>query len=381
MHRVQTNAELEALHVAGAGFVFNHFTSGPAGARDNVLHMAGCPWVRRMLDGAKPLVRPPVRKMFFDTLDEAQSWLVPTLGPEGRGWKRCTGRRPGRMAAGNNMRLPAGTPSANVREADGGTGAMSPAGPVAAPGSWPVHAAFAMPGSQPLRLPVPPRLASWNKAGDADQVRLARYLATAGELLRPHYARLTGPLALRLDVGLPQAAGLPDQRDLDNYLLPLATRLSQSTPGAFTCVWGTKQHSASSFVRIEQAVPAPAAPSFDCCYTVRTDTSSQSEKFKEQIRDQLATARPLPPGPVGMQLCFTLGPGRNWLNLWKPVIDALGQILGRAPAAGSWSPLDGASWTLACTAVWMPPWAATSSSPSGLRTSARNYQIRERASA
>ena len=341
MHRVQTNAELEALHVAGAGFVFNHFTSGPAGARDNVLHIAGCPWVRRMLEGARPLARPSVRKMFFGTVDEAQSWLVSTLGPEGHGWKRCTGCRPGRTGAGTGTGLPAGTPPVTVREAVSGAGAMLSAVPSPVPGSWPVHAAFAMPGSQPLRLPVPPRLASWNKAGEPDQVRLARYLAAADALLRPHYARLTGPLAVRLDVGLPQTAGLLDQRDLDNYLLPLAIRLSQGNPGAFACVWGTKQHSASSFVRVEQAVPATAVPSSDCCYTVRTDTSSQSEKFKEQIRDQLATASPLPPGPVAMQLCFTIGPGRNWLNLWKPVIDALGQILGNAPAAGTWSPLDG----------------------------------------
>jgi hypothetical protein len=332
MHRVQTNAELEALHASGAGFVFNHFTSGPAGARDNVLHTAGCPHIRRMLDGADPLARPSVRKMHFTTLNEAQSWLASTLAPEGYGWKRCTGCQPGHAVVGNAPRPPAG-----MSEADDGAAAIS----LASPGSRPVTAVFAMPASQPLRLPVPPRLASWNKAGDADQVRLAKYLDAADELLRPHCARLPGPLALRLDIGLPQAAGLLDQRDLDNYLLPLAARLSRSTPATLTCVWGTKQHSANSFVRIEQAVPAPAAPSFDRCYTVRTDASSQSEEFKEQIRDQLATARPLPPGPVRMQISFTVGPTRNWLNLWKPVIDALGQILGHTPSARPWSPLDG----------------------------------------
>jgi hypothetical protein len=42
-----------------------------------------------------------------------------------------------------------------------------------------------------------------------------------------------------------------------------------------------------------------------------------------------------------MQLCFTVGPTRNWLNLWKPAIDAMGQILGNAPATSPWSPLDG----------------------------------------
>lgn len=36
------------------------------------------------------------------------------------------------------------------------------------------------------------------------------------------------------------------------------------------------------------------------------------------------------PPPVRMQMSFTVGPGRNWLNLWKPAIDALGKILGHA---------------------------------------------------
>lgn len=198
-----------------------------------------------------------------------------------------------------------------------------------------------MPTSPPLRVPVLPRLASWNKADDPDQVQLGEYLAAADELLRPRYQRLTGPLALRLDVGLPQAAGLLDQRDLDNYLLPLATRLNRATADGLTCAWGTKQHSASSYVRIEQAIPETASPPFDCCHTVHTDASAQSEAFKKQIRDQLSAASPLPPGPVHMQLSFRVGPNRNWLNLWKPTIDALGHILGHAPAAGPWAPLDG----------------------------------------
>jgi hypothetical protein len=28
---------------------------------------------------------------------------------------------------------------------------------------------------------------------------------------------------------------------------------------------------------------------------------------------------------VHLQLHFTIGPGRNWLHLWKPTIDALGE--------------------------------------------------------
>ena len=172
-------------------------------------------------------------------------------------------------------------------------------------------------------------------------MRLAAYLDATGELLRRYYERLSGQLALRLDVGLPQTTALLGQRDLDNYLFPLATHLSRRMPGTLACAWGTKQHSASSFARIEQAVPAAAGPSSDYCCTVLTTASSQSLAFKEQIRDQLSTLGPLPPGPIQMQLCFTVGPARNWMSLWKPAIDALGPILGHAPGAGTWAPLDG----------------------------------------
>jgi hypothetical protein len=339
MHRVQTNAELEALHAAGAGFVFNDFTSGPAGAQYNVLHSARCRWVWKMVDRDEPHGQPSVRKMSFDTIDEARSWIVPNRGPEGRGWKHCATCRPDRPAASGPQR-PAGRPLATSHEAEGEQSAASPAGP-APVSAWPTHLAFAMPSSQPLRLPVRPRLASWNKASDPDQVRLGEYLVAADELLLPRYEQLSGPLALRLDVGLPESVDLLDRRDLDNYLLPLATRLSQGSTSLLACVWGTKQHAASSFVRIEQAAPAPATQPFDCCYTIRTDTPSQSEAFKEQIRDQLGTATPVPPGPVRLQLSFTVGPSRNWLNLWKPTIDALGKILGHSTVTAPWAPLDG----------------------------------------
>jgi hypothetical protein len=210
-----------------------------------------------------------------------------------------------------------------------------------APDSWPTDALpFAMPASQPLRLPVPPRLGSWNKADDPDQVRLAGYLDAAEGLLGPILQKLSGPLALRLDVGLPRSAALLDQRDLDNYLFPLATRLSRAGTRTLACVWGTKQHSGSSLIRIEQAIPG-RRPLFECCRTVHTTVSSQSPSFKEQIREQLGSASPIPPGPVQMQLCYTVRPARNWLSLWKPTIDPLGPILGYTPSADPWSPLDG----------------------------------------
>jgi hypothetical protein len=205
----------------------------------------------------------------------------------------------------------------------------------------PMNAAlpFAMPAGQPIRLPVPPRLASWNKASDPDQTRLAEYLDLSEALLQPRLAQLSGPLALRLDVGLPSTAALLDERDLDDYLFPLATRLGRS--GAdLACVWGTKQHSGTSLIRIERAVRTGPS-SFEYCRAVHTTASAESSAFKEQIREKLGPVSPIPLGPLRMHLCFTVGPRRNWLNLWKPTIDALGPILGQASPARPWSPLDG----------------------------------------
>lgn len=338
MRQVQTNAELREAHLSGDGFIFNFFTSGPTGAQYNVLHEAQCGWVRRMMAGKPPSDRPSVRKVFFPRADEAQSWLAANLGSEGMGWKQCDTCRPCRAAASVLATVPS---DAQVEAGPGPDVRSATQGVPASLGPWSRGAPFAKPSSPPLRLPASPRLASWNKTGDPDQERLARYLDAADELLRQHYERLTGPLALRLDVGLPQGAGLLDQRDLDNYLLPLAARVSRSVGAGLACVWGTKQIAPESYVRIEQAIPVSAAPSSDCSYTVRTSASAQSTAFKEQIRAQLAAASQLSPGPVQLQLCFTVSPRRNWLNLWKPAIDALGQFLGHAPGGRPWSPLDG----------------------------------------
>jgi hypothetical protein len=228
MHRIVTNAELADLHAAGVGYIFNDFTSGSAGARYNVLHETGCDWVRQMMVRADPQNRPSVRKIFFATLYEALPWLASNRGAESLAWKRCATCRPGQANTGKHADRvePAhAVPTQNLSPAQSTRSLTSaPAGV----GAWPVTV-FTKPGSTPISLPTPPRLASWNKPDDPDQLRLSEYLAIADDLLRPHYEQLTGPLALRMDVGLPRHAGLLDQRDLDNYLLPLATKVRRST--------------------------------------------------------------------------------------------------------------------------------------------------------
>ena len=142
-------------------------------------------------------------------------------------------------------------------------------------------------------------------------------------------------------MGLSEDVPLLAAHDLDNFLLPLVTHLSRLTGRRFASVWGTKRHCEQSCLRVEQATPVEWSVSSDRLHRVRTTTSAQSEAFKEQIDSALAGAVALPDGPVALQVGFTVGPTRNWPNLWKPTVDALGRILGRDNPARPWAPRDG----------------------------------------
>lgn len=192
---------------------------------------------------------------------------------------------------------------------------------------------FARPEGEGLTLRKAPQLASWNKATDPDQVRLREYLKDTAELLTP--SLVSGPWALRLDVGLPTGRDLIDLADLDNYAFPLATQLRNQD---LVSVWCTKQHAETSRVLVVRAQEV-AAP--ETTFAVRANASSQTKAYKEQVRSAVAHATELPPGGVHLQLAFVVGPRRNWLNLWKPTIDALDPLLGRTRPDRDWHPNDG----------------------------------------
>lgn len=193
---------------------------------------------------------------------------------------------------------------------------------------------YARPENDAHRLRVAPRLASWNKVGDPDQVRLRAYLDDTESLLAE--SRIDGPWALRLDVGLRSGRDLLDMSDLDNFAYPLAYHLRD--PGLVS-VWCTKQHGAESFVRIEAAreVSSPSAE----VLVAKTTASASTAAYKEQIHAAVADATELPNGPVRLELSFVVGPRRNWVNLWKQTIDSLDPILGRTNPDRAWHPRDG----------------------------------------
>jgi len=82
MKLIANNAELEQLHLAGKGLIYNDFSGkGSHGKNYNILHAASCGWILKS--------NVNVRKYFFGSIDEAIKWLRKNRGEEGENWKRC----------------------------------------------------------------------------------------------------------------------------------------------------------------------------------------------------------------------------------------------------------------------------------------------------
>lgn len=82
MKRIRDDGEFKQLQSAGKGFIYNDFSkNNPDGIDNNILHAANCHW----LTNAKI----SIPKYFFETLDEALTWLQENRSEEERNWKRC----------------------------------------------------------------------------------------------------------------------------------------------------------------------------------------------------------------------------------------------------------------------------------------------------
>ncbi|WP_435586046.1 hypothetical protein [Micromonospora aurantiaca (nom. illeg.)] len=191
--------------------------------------------------------------------------------------------------------------------------------------------------SQPMTLQIKPELASWERAGHPSQVRLSRFLDHVATLAEPVGAGVDGPLAIEMVVGLPENVTLiAGGRDLDNFLCPVAQRIGA---GRLAAVFGRKVHAARSSLAVGPAVPQAGAPVPQ--FTTHMVGSYEDKPWKEELRDRLLAAHLVPadPGPVWMQVSLTTGPGRTWTNLWKPLLDSFGPVLGADPAH-PFSPYD-----------------------------------------
>ena len=172
-----------------------------------------------------------------------------------------------------------------------------------------------------------------------DQHRIDRFLDKSEELLAPAVAALSGPVALRLDVGIPPNGSLLQQSSLDICAFSLADRLKRVVGREFASVWCTKRHADFSTVTVGPAVPV-LAPAFGQTTTLVTRRSYSKVQFKEDIRDAVAGLTPVPDGPVSLQIAYVTGLPRTWANLWRPTISALGGLLGCRNALEPWDTDD-----------------------------------------
>jgi len=178
-----------------------------------------------------------------------------------------------------------------------------------------------------MPLSVGPQLASWDRGGSPSQVRLGLFLDHAEAMTKPAMATGEGPFAVELTVGLSDHLPLTGGgRDLDNYLFPLAQRLGARRIAA---MFGRKVHG-SSFLSIG---PAESDDAVAAQFSARLAGSYVRKEWKTDLRERLLEAHCLVPGtgPVGIVISITTGPNRNWANIWKPLLDAFGPVLGEDP--------------------------------------------------
>jgi len=186
-----------------------------------------------------------------------------------------------------------------------------------------------------------PRLASWERSDHPTQVALRASLDHAWSMISQRLQAESGPWAMTLHLGLPESVDLTHEHDLDNYAFPLARGLASRTERPVIAVLATKEHGSSSFIGIGRAEPVVLPYDDEVTTTLRTSASTESTAYKQEIADHLEAFPELRDGPVQLRLAFWVGRSRNWLNLWKPTIDALGGILGPSDRPDPWSPDDG----------------------------------------
>src|SRR5262249_16918297 len=168
---------------------------------------------------------------------------------------------------------------------------------------------------------------SWDRAGHPSQVKLSRFLAHVDAITAPVLASVSGRVAAELIVGFSDGVCLIDSgHGLDNYLFPVVQRLG---PARGAASFGPKDHRPPSrAVGPAQPDTARATPQF----STRMAGSYQRKQWKQPLHDRLAAqAATIDPGPAGLRIALTTGPGRNWASLWKPLIDAFRPVLGEDP--------------------------------------------------
>lgn len=194
-----------------------------------------------------------------------------------------------------------------------------------------------------IRL-INPKLASWNANSDPAQIAVQRYCddieKELGSLLS------NSDLSLCMEIDVKDQKHLLHQHDLDNYLYPVVKKLGANR---FTLIRAIKRIGGGSFLSIGSTAFSHTSFPKEEWISFQHDTrgvSKDKPKWKEDIRNALKEAiesqkiYPLKPGPVALQLTLRCSSATNWINLWKPAIDAMGPVLGEPDPQRPFHPND-----------------------------------------
>jgi len=158
------------------------------------------------------------------------------------------------------------------------------------------------------------------------------------EEAEPAVAQIAGDVALDLTIGVPAGHPLTQGCRLDNYLLLVASQLGQRRIPA---VFGRKIHGNVSSLRVGPA--RYRADDVPPVMQVRASGQPEAPDWKEQVRHACAAAIDndgLGTEAVLLDVAFAVSSLRNWTDLWKPTIDALGPLLGTDSSEAPWAPRD-----------------------------------------
>lgn len=187
---------------------------------------------------------------------------------------------------------------------------------------------------------IEPRLASWNKKTDPEQIALSCYFDTLVGDFGPLLAGRDG-LFLHMDSDVKVPDYLLHHHDLENYLTPVVARLGSAH---FTLASARKDVGGGSRLTVGEAVPREmsADPQGWDHFSYPAGSGPTKTAWKAGLRDALAVTHPrlLPAGPVETHLAWRCSPRPNWVWLWKPTGDAMGPVLGEPDTKRPFNPAD-----------------------------------------
>ena len=186
---------------------------------------------------------------------------------------------------------------------------------------------------------VRPRLASWNSSDHPDQIRLKASLKEVMAALDP--LPVVGPLYLHMEIDVESARNLQYGHDLENYLTPLFQGGCLPS-NRFVLVSARKKVGGGSQIICGTAQVASAERNRGAWQYFAMNTGSGS-KQKERLHEALKSAQVprAPAGCVAVRLAWRCSAiSRSWSNLWKPIGDAMGPILGYSQPGRYFSPAD-----------------------------------------